>query len=70
MNVYAKKFVDSINKLKKKGLLKPKIKKFYNYLIVDAKSLYNLLQRFFTDEPCDLKQGKLLSKTWSILNQL
>lgn len=55
MNVYAKKFVDSINKLKKKGLLKPKIKKFYNYLIVDAKSLYNLLQRFSTDETCDLK---------------
>ena len=48
--LYAKKLEDSINYLKSKKILKPRRKKFYNYIIVNAKSLYDLLERFVTDD--------------------
>ena len=47
---YAMKLEASIIKLKKKKVLKAKGRKFYNYIIVDAKSLYKLLERFTTGD--------------------
>ena len=47
---YAKILEDSIIKLKRKKVLKSKGRKYYNYIIVNAKSLYKLLERFITDD--------------------
>ena len=60
--IYAKRLEVSINKIKKLKILKPKSKKFHNYIIVDAKSLYDLLERFGTDETCNLKPREIVIK--------
>ena len=60
--LYAKNLEVSDNKLKRLKVLKPKSWKFYNYIIDDAKSLYDLLERFATDDSCDLKPREILIK--------
>ena len=67
--IYAKRLEVSINKIKKLKILKPKSKKFHNYIIVDAKSLYDLLERFGTDETCNLKPREIVIKDMNDLKK-
>lgn len=60
---YSRKLEISINQLKKEKLLKAKsTKKYYNYIIMDAFSLYKILERFDTDELCGLGYKEITTK--------